>query len=224
MQAAACRSTRLLTSQSTTSKQQNAKQVVAGDGQGVPVGRISREDVASLCVAALESAKASHATLSCVSTTAQKPDRKGSKAASAAPAATEPKKMAGPGSGDTLFPYKLILRREGRPDETPLRRKPHRLAVSVFLLALSAAAVGFAAVAAQVVAFVAARLRCVSLLWGSGGWCVWCIGDSMCVRVCFLSTTPPQALARERGLLPLAATAAQAERASEVMGAVCSVA
>lgn len=185
--------------------------MVAGDGQGVPVGRISREDVASLCVAALESAKASHATLSCVSTSAQKPGRK--KGKKAPPAATKPKPaapVAGPGSGDALFPYKLILRREGRPDETPLRRKPHRLAVSVFLLALSAAAVGLAAGVAQVLAFVAARLRCmffccVGLACATGFWCVLC---GLTVYGCVISIIQhTQAPARECGLRALAAAA-----------------
>lgn len=149
-------------------------QVVEGDGQGVPVGRISRDDVASLCVAALESAKASHATLSCVSTSAQKPGRKVS-SSSQAPEKNKKTPAAGPGSGDALFPYKLILRREGRPDETPLKRKPHRLAVSLFLVALSAAAVGLGAVVAQVVAFVSARLRCVLVFVLVDFWtvCVW---------------------------------------------------
>jgi hypothetical protein len=136
-------------------------QVVAGDGQGVPVGKISREDVAALCVASLESAKAGHATLSCVSSTAQKPKKKGAAIASAEPPlkAKAPAAATKGHSGDALFSYKLILRREGRPDETPLRRKPHRLAVAVFLVAFSAAVVGLGAVAAQAASWVLGVLR-----------------------------------------------------------------
>jgi hypothetical protein len=181
-------------------------QVAAGDGQGVPVGRISREDVASLCVASLESAKAARATLSVVSTTARKPGKikgKGGKVTTpssvlggggAGRAAAQvvadaggevagtdvvpPKEQrpsspvagaagvvssggggGGGGNGDALWPYKLLLRREGRPDETPLRSKPHRLAVAVFVVAVSVLSVGVAAAVAQAMGLVLARMR-----------------------------------------------------------------
>lgn len=134
--------------------------MVASDGQGVPVGRISRRDVAALCVAALESAKAGHATLSCVSGAAGK--RKNKEQPGGAVAVALEKRSPSESSRDVLAPYKLLLRKVGRPDASPLRKKPHRLAVALFLLGFSVAAAGAAALVAQVVGLLLATLRCVA--------------------------------------------------------------
>jgi len=91
-----------------------------------------------------------------------------------------------PPSDDALWAYKLVLRREGRPDETPLRGKPHRLAVAFFVVAVSAVAAGAGALVAQGLALVLERLRSVAREvqgpWTDGrrglfgwmvGWLVW---------------------------------------------------
>lgn len=205
---------------SYTNTHHTRTQVVAGDGQGVPVGRISREDVAALCVASLESAKASHATLSCVSTTAQKPGkrRRGDKQGpTAAPeeASSSPAKKAAANSGtDALFPYKLLLRREGRPDATPLRRKPHRLAALVFVAALAAAVTGLGFAAAQAAAWALGVLRWVWVccgLWVPGVvvvlWVGWLVGRSVPFRShVYAPRTPPTNTGRPRRMRPLPPT------------------
>ena len=130
--------------------------VVAGDGQGVAVGRISRADVANLCIASLESAKASNATFSCAG--ASKRGKKRGKAATVAvggggsksPAAAAATAAAAASKAptmndDELWPYKMLLRREGRPDVSPLQPKLHRLAVVLFVGAASVCLTGLVA-------------------------------------------------------------------------------
>jgi hypothetical protein len=46
---------------------------------------------------------------------------------------------------DPLWPYKILLRREGRPDLTPLKPKLHRVAVLLFVTAASACLTGLVA-------------------------------------------------------------------------------
>lgn len=152
--------------------------MLASDGQGVPVGRISREDVAALCVASLESAKGGHATFSVVSITAARKTTK--EPASTAVAVAPTAGSSSSSSGDALEPYKLLLRRVGRPDSTPLHRKPHRLAVALFVLGFSLAAAGVTALLGQLVGLLLTALRYASLSCVS---CLFCSQRTCCDSV-----------------------------------------
>jgi hypothetical protein len=123
--------------------------VVAGDGQGVAVGRISRADVANLCIASLESVKASNATFSCAGASSRKAKQRGGGnekvVEGEASAVATASKKAPTMNDDELWPYKMLLRREGRPDLTPLQPKLHRLAVVLFVGAASLLTTGLVA-------------------------------------------------------------------------------
>jgi len=156
--------------------------VVGGDGEGVPVGRVSRRDVACLCVAALESSKASNMTLSVagVGTKEEKRRRKkdervmmksidspatmgietrrsstldknGKPSASSFSSSSSSSSVSPPSravqsmNDDALWPYKILFRREGRPDLVPLEPKLHRLAAIVFVAVASLLGVGLGA-------------------------------------------------------------------------------
>lgn len=152
-------------------------QVLASDGQGVPVGRISRQEVAALCVASLESAKAGHATFSVVSTTAKK---KKTKEPASTAVAVAPISSSSSSSDDALEPYKQLLRRIGRPDSTPLQRKPHRLAVALFVLGFSVVAAGVTALLGQLAGLLLTALRYASLSCAS---CLFCSQRPCCDSV-----------------------------------------
>lgn len=131
-----------------------------GDGGKIPVGRVSREDVACLCVAALESAKASNMTLSLAGSRAGRREvgHKGpgsvegpsSKSTSSSGPLDSKAAFPAPGpsrgmNNDPLWSYKILLRREGRPDVTPLSPRLHRLGVCIFVTAVSSLGVGLGA-------------------------------------------------------------------------------
>jgi len=156
--------------------------VVAGDGEGVPVGRVSRRDVACLCLAALESGKASNMTLSVAGVGREEEKRRRKKredervmmksiedavalvepssstsSSSTTTTTTSPLDKSSKSSlsspppavrsmnDDPLWSYKILFRREGRPDLTPLQPKMHRLAVLVFVALASFLGVGLGA-------------------------------------------------------------------------------